>query len=486
MRRFADLWIMTDQSEPEPHGQTGFSQLGLDLEVVKAVAQAGYVDPTEIQQQAIPPILAGKDVLGIAQTGTGKTASFVLPMISALNRGRARARMPRSLVVAPTRELASQVADNFETYAANSTLKMSLLIGGVSFADQLAKIDRGVDVLIATPGRLLDHFERGRLLLSGVSILVIDEADRMLDMGFIPDIERIFSLIPPPRQTLFFSATMPAEIERLIRTNLSDPVRVEVTRRATVSADIDQLFLLFRPEQKTTAFKEKRALLRRKLQELDGEISNAIIFCNQKANVEVLRKSMRKHRIQCAILHGDLDQSIRTQVLEGFKNGEIRYLIASDIAARGLDVSTVSHVINFDVPAHSEDYVHRIGRTGRAGRAGRAITICLPGDKKRMNSIEKLIGRTVPREAVSADGSSAKSRSSHESKDAAPISDGASAEKSAPGTRSSRPKRRRKKSGQRNAETASASVQTVVGMGDNIPEFMTKQFPGRSRPASKT
>ncbi len=470
---------MTDQTESEEQPQTDFSSLGLDPSVVQAVARAGYKSPTEIQLHAIPPALEGKDVLGIAQTGTGKTASFVLPMISMLNRGRAKARMPRSLVVAPTRELASQVAENFETYASASRLKMSLLIGGVSFNEQLAKIDQGVDVLIATPGRLLDHFERGRLLLSGVSILVIDEADRMLDMGFIPDIERIFSLIPPPRQTLFFSATMPSEIERLINQNLSSPVRVEVTRRATVSADIEQKFILMRPSHRQAAAREKRALLRMKLAEYGDDIANAIVFCNRKSDVEILRKSMNKHKIDCSILHGDLDQSIRMNVLDGFRKGEIRYLIASDVAARGLDVSNVSHVINFDVPVHAEDYVHRIGRTGRAGRSGMAVTLCLPSDERHMEAIEKLTGAGIEREEVSAPDTSpprsrrsrrtAKSRSHPQ-----PVASG-DGHKEANAARPPRqPRPHAPKKGSLPAEN------DVVGLGDHIPEFMMKQLSSRS------
>ena len=473
---------MTDQTEPEILKHTDFSKLGLDPSVVEAVKTAGYSQPTEIQEHAIPPALAGKDVLGIAQTGTGKTASFVLPMISTLNKGRAKARMPRSLVVAPTRELASQVAQNFETYAANSNLKMSLLIGGVSFAEQLAKIDRGVDVLIATPGRLLDHFERGRLLLSGVGILVIDEADRMLDMGFIPDIERIFSLIPPPRQTLFFSATMPSEIERVINQNLSNPVRVEVTRRATVSADIIQLFLTIKPTRRDQAFKEKRALLRRKLADFDNEISNAIIFCNRKSDVEILRKSMRAHRIGCSALHGDLDQSVRTRVLDDFRKGDIRFLIASDVAARGLDVSNVSHVINFDVPPHSEDYVHRIGRTGRAGRTGKAITICLPADERHMEAIEKLIGHKIDREADEGEtktGSGQKNR--QRTANSGQQKDVAASQKEPRKPRGAKARSSREKGSMQRGSPPQPPVEdNVVGMGDHIPEFMTKQISTRS------
>ncbi len=470
---------MTDQTEPDLHKPISFTDLGLDASVVEAVDKAGYSHPTEIQEHAIPPALAGKDVLGIAQTGTGKTASFVLPMISMLNRGRAKARMPRSLVVAPTRELASQVAQNFESYAVSSNLRMSLLIGGVSFKEQLVKIDRGVDVLIATPGRLLDHFDRGKLLLSGVKVLVIDEADRMLDMGFIPDIERIFSLIPLPRQTLFFSATMPSEIERLINQNLSNPVRVEVTRRATVSSDIDQLCLLFKPAHRSSTFREKQILLRRQIAEYGSDFSKAIVFCNRKSDVEILSKSMQKNRIDCSALHGDLDQSVRTRVLDGFRNGEIRILIASDVAARGLDVTDVSHVINFDVPSHSEDYVHRIGRTGRAGRTGKAITFCIPGDKKHVDSIEKLIGRKIARENITnlTEESQEKVSRKRVAK---------SNERKEPPVSAGEPRKARRRNSSEGGKAVAANSplppveDNVVGMGDHIPEFMTRQISSRS------
>ncbi|MEM6441430.1 MAG: DEAD/DEAH box helicase [Pseudomonadota bacterium] len=373
-----------------------FTDLDLDPKVLKAVADTGYDTPTPIQAQAIPSALAGRDVLGIAQTGSGKTAAFTLPMISILAKGRARARMPRSLILCPTRELAAQVAENFEAYGKHHKLTMALLIGGVSFKDQDKLIDRGVDVLIATPGRLLDHFERGKLMLTGVQVMVVDEADRMLDMGFIPDIERIFGLTPFTRQTLFFSATMPPEITRITETFLHNPVRVEVAKQATTAETIDQKVCKHRPARRDTADKEKRELLRRII---DGEgeaLTNGIIFCNRKRDVDVVGKSLKKHGYDAAPLHGDLDQSLRMRTLDGFRNNEIRLLIASDVAARGLDIPTVSHVINFDVPIHSEDYVHRIGRTGRAGRSGAAITLCFPHEQKHLDKIEELIGKAVP------------------------------------------------------------------------------------------
>jgi superfamily II DNA/RNA helicase len=364
-----------------------FDELGLGAEVLKAVAETGYTEPTPIQAQAIPQVLAGRDVLGIAQTGTGKTASFTLPMIEKLSRGRARARMPRSLILEPTRELAAQVAENFEKYGKYHKLSMALLIGGVSFGDQEKKLDRGVDVLIATPGRLLDHVGRGKVLLTGVQILVIDEADRMLDMGFIPDIEEICKKIPFTRQTLFFSATMPPEIQRLTDTFLQNPERIEVSRPASASTNITQAVV------KTTR-EGKRDLLRHLI---DTEnVKNAIIFCNRKRDVAVVYKSLEKHGYSVGALHGDLDQSTRTKTLDGFRNGSIRLLVASDVAARGLDIPDVSHVFNFDVPTHSEDYVHRIGRTGRAGKSGAAFTFATREDGKYLVQIEKLIGTTIP------------------------------------------------------------------------------------------
>ena len=376
---------------------TKFSELNLNPKVLKAVEEAGYDTPTPIQAGAIPPALEGRDVLGIAQTGTGKTASFTLPMITLLARGRARARMPRSLVLCPTRELAAQVAENFDIYAKHVKLTKALLIGGVSFKEQDLLIDKGVDVLIATPGRLLDHFERGKLLLTGVQVMVVDEADRMLDMGFIPDIERIFSLTPFTRQTLFFSATMAPEIERITNTFLSAPARVEVARQATASETIEQGVVMFKASRRDREGTEKRALLRKVIDGEGDACSNAIIFCNRKSDVDIVATSLKKYGYDAAPIHGDLDQSQRTKTLEGFREGTLRFLIASDVAARGLDVPAVSHVFNFDVPSHAEDYVHRIGRTGRAGRKGKAMMICVPKDEKNFAAIEKLIQKEIPR-----------------------------------------------------------------------------------------
>ena len=376
---------------------TKFSDLDLDPKVLKAIADAGYETPTPIQAGAIPHALKGKDVLGIAQTGTGKTASFTLPMITRLAKGRARARMPRSLVLCPTRELAAQVAENFDQYTKYMKLTKALLIGGVSFKEQDALIDRGVDVLIATPGRLLDHFERGKLLLTGVEVMVVDEADRMLDMGFIPDIERIFSLTPFTRQTLFFSATMAPEIERITNTFLSAPERIEVARQATTGENIEQSVVMYKPSRKDREGSEKRRILRQLIDMEGDSLTNAIIFCNRKTDVDVTAKSLKKYGYDAAPIHGDLDQSQRMRTLDGFRDGSLKILVASDVAARGLDVPSVSHVFNFDVPSHSEDYVHRIGRTGRAGRKGKAVMICVPRDEKNLADIEALVAREIPR-----------------------------------------------------------------------------------------
>jgi superfamily II DNA/RNA helicase len=376
---------------------TKFSDLNLSAKVLKAIDEAGYESPTPIQAGAIPPALEGKDVLGIAQTGTGKTASFTLPMITALARGRARARMPRSLVLCPTRELAAQVAENFDTYSKYVKLTKALLIGGVSFKEQDMLIDKGVDVLIATPGRLLDHFERGKLLLTGVQIMVVDEADRMLDMGFIPDIERIFSLTPFTRQTLFFSATMAPEIERITNTFLSAPARIEVARQATASETIDQGVVMFKASRRDREASEKRKVLRALIDNEGEKCTNAIIFCNRKTDVDICAKSLKKYGYNTAAIHGDLEQSQRMRTLDGFREGTIRLLVASDVAARGLDIPSVSHVFNFDVPTHSEDYIHRIGRTGRAGRDGKALMICSTRDEKYLEQIETLLQKTVAR-----------------------------------------------------------------------------------------
>ncbi|THD62867.1 DEAD/DEAH box helicase [Phenylobacterium sp.] len=381
---------------------TEFSELGLSPATLQAVADTGYTTATPIQAEAIPHALHGQDVLGIAQTGTGKTAAFTLPMIDRLAAGRARARMPRALVIEPTRELADQVAASFERYAKGQKLSWALLIGGVSFSDQELKLDRGVDVLIATPGRLLDHFERGKLLMTGVQMLVVDEADRMLDMGFIPDLERIFKLTPVKKQTLFFSATMPPEITRLTKQFLKDPIRIEASRPATTAETITQ-YLVRIP---TADPKAKRTALRMLIERDD--VKNGIVFCNRKSEVDIVAKSLKTHGMDAAPIHGDLDQQTRMRTLESFRNGSLKLLVASDVAARGLDIPAVSHVFNFDVPHHADDYVHRIGRTGRAGRSGQAFMIVTPADSRNLDKVLKLIGKAPEELKLEADWASIK------------------------------------------------------------------------------
>jgi superfamily II DNA/RNA helicase len=367
-----------------------FSTLGLSPKVLEAIAAAGYTTPTAIQLGAIPHALQRKDVMGLAQTGSGKTAAFVLPMLHLLEKGRARARMPRTLILEPTRELAMQVEEAFDTLGKMHKLTVATLIGGVAFEPQALKIDRGADVVIATPGRLLDHFERGKLLLTGIELLVVDEADRMLDMGFIPDIERIYKLLPFTRQTLFFSATMPPEIQRLTSQFLHNPVRVETSARSSTASTITQ-HVVKAPSDAAM----KRDTLRDLIRTQDN-INNAIVFANRKTTVAILEKSMKKHGFNAGALHGDMDQSARMACLAAFRASEITFLIASDVAARGLDIPEVSHVFNFDVPIHAEDYVHRIGRTGRAGREGHAFTMVAREEGKYLKAIENLIKKEIP------------------------------------------------------------------------------------------
>ncbi len=376
-----------EHDSPEPP-QSGFAELGLSPEIVRAVTEKGYINPTPIQAQAIPYVLMGRDLLGTAQTGTGKTAGFTLPMLDILQGSRARARMPRSLILEPTRELALQVAENFVEYGKYLKLTHALVIGGESMSDQKDILMRGVDVLIATPGRLMDMFERGSILLTDVKVLVIDEADRMLDMGFIPDVEKIVSLLPFNRQTLFFSATMAPEIKRLADAFLQNPKEVAVSRAASVATTITEGMVL-------VGELDKREALRRLIR--SEEVQNALIFCNRKRDVDILYKSLTKHGFSVGALHGDMAQPARFATLEKFKAGELRLLCCSDVAARGIDIGGLSHVFNFDVPHHSEDYVHRIGRTGRAGREGRAFTLASPEDRQNVEAIEKLIGHPIPR-----------------------------------------------------------------------------------------
>ncbi len=365
-----------------------FADLGLSDELLKAIDESGYTEPTPIQAAAIPPVLMMRDLIGIAQTGTGKTASFVLPMIDILAHGRARARMPRSLILEPTRELAAQVAENFEKYGKYHKLSMALLIGGVQMGDQVKALEKGVDVLIATPGRLMDLFERGKILLNGCNLLVIDEADRMLDMGFIPDIETICTKLPAQRQTLLFSATMPPPIKKLADKFLSNPKSVEVARPATANTNIEQSLCNIAPMK-------KRELLRDLLRA--EQVETGIIFCNRKTTVRELNKSLQRHGFRSGEIHGDIDQAARIKELDAFKSGAINLLVASDVAARGLDIKGVSHVFNFDAPWHPDDYVHRIGRTGRAGAKGKAFTFVTKADEEAIENIEKLIGTKIER-----------------------------------------------------------------------------------------
>ena len=386
----ADAEDEAPQDAAEPAAD-GFAALGLSEPILRALHDKGYLLPTPIQAQAIPAVLMGQDVLGSAQTGTGKTAGFTLPMLDILSGSRARARMPRSLILEPTRELALQVAENFVAYGKYLKLNHALLIGGESISEQREALTKGVDVLIATPGRLIDLFERGGLLLTDVRVLVIDEADRMLDMGFIPDIERIVAMLPRQRQTLFFSATMAPEIRRLADAFLQSPKEISVSKPASVATTITAGLVL-------VAELDKREALRRLIASED--VQNALIFCNRKRDVDILNKSLARHHLPAAALHGDLAQSVRFATLEKFKAGEIRLLVCSDVAARGIDIGGLSHVFNFDVPHHAEDYVHRIGRTGRAGKEGRAFTIATPEDRLAVEAIETLIAAPIPRIVV--------------------------------------------------------------------------------------
>lgn len=381
-----------------------FKELGLSENILKALKDCGYEQPTPIQAQAIPHILMARDLVGLAQTGTGKTAGFTLPMIEILDGGRAKARMPRSLVLAPTRELAAQVAENFETYGKYTKLTKALLTGGTSMDEQIKKLDRGVDVLIATPGRFLDLFERGRILLTDIKVFVIDEADRMLDMGFIPDIDKIVSLLPPLRQTLFFSATMSPEIKKLTERFLSNPREVSVAPPSSSAKTVEQ-FLVW-----TSPRKKKDDLLSIIKQE---KVSSAFIFCNRKRDIGGLTKFLKQKGFSAQEMHGDMDQKSRTKTLHDMKNGDITLLVCSDVAGRGIDVDDLSHVFNYDVPFNAEDYVHRIGRTGRAGKAGRAWTLASKkNDEKFVDAVEALIKKKIDVVEPGAAAESSKSSSS--------------------------------------------------------------------------
>ncbi len=442
-----------------------FDQLGLSKPVLDAVKDAGYVNPTPIQANAIPVVLDGHDVMGTAQTGTGKTAGFTLPMIDLLASGRARARMPRSLILEPTRELAAQVAENFETYGKNCRLNMALLIGGVSFEDQNKVIDRGADVLIATPGRLLDHFERGGLLLRGIEILVIDEADRMLDMGFIPDVERIVQLCNPKRQTLFFSATMSPVMRKIANKFLSAPVEIEVAPPASPAESVEQKVAVVGERDKREAL---RSLLR------SEDVGNAFIFCNRKRDVEIVAKSLKKHGFSAEPMHGDMSQSHRTATLERFRNDEIPLLVCSDVTARGIDVQGLSHVFLFDVPVNPEDYVHRIGRTGRAGKKGKAFTLATRAEKKALTAVESLIGREIERieiEGLKKSGKDDEERAERPRKRTSKKEKREDKSKTAAKSSKRRPNRKREE-----------EDEPVIGMGDHVPAFLMQGYP---RPGGK-
>ena len=474
-----------------------FADLGLPDDVLKAINEKGYVTPTPIQAQAIPFVLMGRDVLGCAQTGTGKTASFTLPMIAILSSGRGKALMPRSLILEPTRELAAQVAENFKVYGRYCKLSMALLIGGESVSEQEKILARGVDVLIATPGRLLDMFERGRILLNDTKLLVIDEADRMLDMGFMPDVERIVGLLPKMRQTLFFSATMPDEIRRLADKFLMNPKEVTVAPPASTATTVTQGLA-------TVDVRRKRHALRALIEQ--ENVRSAIIFCNRKRDIGVLKRSLDRHGYNAGELHGDMPQAKRTETLERFKNGEITLLVASDVAARGIDVNDLSHVFNFDVPTHAEDYVHRIGRTGRAGRDGRAYTLATRDDAKYVTEIEKLIGKAIPRIEVDLTGAEAdESDESHReqpvrtaaaggepTRSASNRSEAYRAEGSSNRTRRDRPdmsdvsnrgdrphrgERRSHRDRWDEGTDANSGGGPIIGLGDHVPAFLLRPVP---------
>ena len=456
-----------------------FSDLGLSDDILQAVSDAGYETPTPIQAKAIPYVLMNRDLLGCAQTGTGKTASFTLPMIDVLSHGRARARMPRSLIIEPTRELAAQVAEQFEVYGKHHKFTLALLIGGVSFDEQNKALDKGVDVLIATPGRLLDHVDRGKVLLNDVKILVIDEADRMLDMGFIPDVEKIVSHLPKIRQTLFFSATMPSEIRRLSKKFLMNPKEVSVDPPASTAETVEQNLVRVAP-------RGKRDVLRTLLNE-EG-VQNALVFCNRKRDVDAVFKSMKQHGFNVGALHGDMDQYSRMEILTKFKAGETTLLVCSDVAARGLDIASVSHVFNFDVPTTAEDYVHRVGRTGRAGRKGRAISLVTSEDSRYVDAIIKLIGKDIPE--LKVDGSAPGPVKSTTVESPAVESPAANNDKPVPVEKrrarkaapkppkpaeaSEKPRARKPQEKRRPERAASEDHNSPVGLGDHVPAFLLR------------
>ena len=426
-----------------------FEYLGLSDDVLAAVSEAGYTEPTPIQKKTIPSTLQGRDILGIAQTGTGKTAAFTLPMIDIISQRRARARMPRSLILEPTRELAAQVEESFDKYGKSSKLTCALLIGGTDFKGQVQKLDKGVDVLIATPGRLLDHMERGNVMLTGVELLVVDEADRMLDMGFIPDIERICKMLPKKIQSLFFSATMPPEVKKLTDSFLKDPKEFEVSAPTTTAATIEQKLVKFRGDDRF-----KRKVLRHLLDKND--IKNAIIFCNRKKEVKIVNKSLNVHKYSSAELHGDLHQNTRMEVLTKFKNGETQILVASDVAARGLDIPDVGHVFNFDVPNNPEDYIHRIGRTGRAGKEGKSFTLSTQYDKKYLDALLKFLKKDIP--LLELPDSILKD----------------SSKKNQKVNKSSKPAPKNVAKAKQGEKVSNKGKKVIVGMGNHTPDFLLR------------
>jgi len=474
----------------------GFEYLGLSEDLLSVVEKSGYSVPTPIQEKAIPAILQGRDILGIAQTGTGKTASFTLPMIDILSEGRARARMPRSLILEPTRELATQVSESFEKYGEKSKLSMALLIGGVAFKDQEQKLDRGVDVLIATPGRLMDHMQRGKVMLNGVEILVVDEADRMLDMGFIPDVEKICKAMPQKIQSLFFSATMPKEIKRLTDQFLKEPKEIEVSAPASTAQTITQRLCMVKGGEK-----EKRQALRHLI--TSEKIKNGIIFCNRKTVVKLVSKSLAVHGFSVGELHGDMPQSMRTETLTKFKNDEIQLLVASDVAARGLDIPDVSHVFNFEIPNNPEDYVHRIGRTGRAGRAGASFTLTSPAEKKNLGFLVKFLGKEIQLHDLPGQKTGNAKPASKETSHPAPAAKKSGPKKSGPkksDPEKSDPEKSVKDAPAAKQKDAVDKVQTadnkkksqrpqkrsqkadpIVGLGDHTPAFLLSYEPAKDK-----
>ena len=455
---------------------TTFADLGLSEPLLDAVAKAGYSTPTPIQEKAIPWVLQGRDLLGCAQTGTGKTAGFTLPLIDILAGGRGRARMPRSLILEPTRELAAQVSESFTKYGANHKLNQALLTGGTSMSEQERKLDRGVDVLIATPGRLIDLIERGKIIMADVKVLVIDEADRMLDMGFIPDIETIVKRLPPLRQTLFFSATMPPEIRRLADRFLQNPKEVAVSRPAHTADTIEQAILRCEPEAKAKRA-ALRALLRRE------KPASALVFCNRKRDVAVVQRSLERHGFDAKALHGDMSQPARTETLEAYRAGKVQILVCSDVAARGLDIPAVSHVFNYDVPSHPEDYVHRIGRTGRAGRKGAAFMLVTKADSRTYAKLLALI-KKEPKEIALPDVSEAATSAPAAAPAAARPAPSESKERrkpsSSPAPRKSSSGSSRRKPG-RDAEPSDEPHNPTPSFGDHTPAFLLRVPPVAQR-----